>query len=281
MLKEGDRRGQITVFIIIAIVIVAVALFIIFLSPRITDLFLSEQRASQILASQVEPLRDSVADCVSEVSKEFFDKIGENGGYYDAGSLPRLYLAGQEYVVVMYKDTNRVRVNKLPLQASIELQYREFLEQEGYDKIDECLNDFSGFKRTMGVEPGPRTIDAEIKDDFVLFNVNWPITIKKTTITKTITKEVTQKFATLTIPFGKVWRVADDIVECEVQVDCDFEGEKIDQYVFAHPETLKHISFTSRSITENNIAWILETEPYRGGEEKYMFYFGIMREPLL
>jgi uncharacterized protein YacL (UPF0231 family) len=273
-----NKRGQVTTFIIIAIVIVAVALFIIFLRPRITDLFMSEQRATELLASQVEPIRDAVADCVSESSQDFFITTALQGGNYDPGSLPRIYLAGQEYVVVMYKDSNMVRVNKLPMTSSIEQDYINFLEGEGFIKIDECLNNFDSFKRTVDIELGQRKITAEIHDEIIIFNVDWPITIKKQTITKTITQQVTQKQAQFLMPFGNLWQVAADMVECESQVDCDFEGVKIDEYIWDYPQLLKYISFTSSSIDENNIAWILESQPFRENEEKYQFYFGIMRE---
>ena len=278
MLGRRGKRGQFTIFIIIAIVIIAAALFIVFLRPRITDLFMSEQRATEILASQVEPIRDAIGDCVTESSEEFFITLGEKGSYYDPGSLPRIYLAGTEYVVIMYKDSNMVRVNKLQSLTEIQNQYIYYLSNEGYEKIDNCLNNFASFKRTMSVEPGARSINADIKDDFIKFTVDWPITIKKQTVTKTITQQVTQKDAQLLIPFGKVWGIADDIVECEVQVDCDFEGVKIDEYIFDNPELLQYISFTSSSIDENNIVWRFETQPYRKNEEKYQFYFGIMRE---
>ncbi len=278
MLERRGKRGQVTIFIIIAIVIIAVALFIIFLRPRITDLFMSEQRATEILASQVEPMRDAVGDCVTESSEEFFITLGEKGSYYDPGSLPRIYLAGREYVVIMYKDSNMVRVNKLQSLTEIQNQYIDYLNNEGYEKIDNCLNNFASFERTMGVEPGARSINVDIKDDFIKFTVDWPIIIKKQTVTKTITQQVTQKDAQLLIPFGKVWGIVDDIIECEVQVDCDFEGVKIDEYIFDNPELLQYISFTSSSVDENNIVWVLETQPYREQEEQYRFYFGIMRE---
>jgi hypothetical protein len=276
--KIRSKRGQFTIFIIIAIVIVAVALFIIFLRPRISDLFMSEQRATEILASQVEPLRDAITDCVSESSQDFFVTIGEKGGYYDSGSLPQIYLAGINYITIMYKDSNSVRVNKLPSLIEIENQYITYLTNEGYQKIDACLNDFDSFRKTIDIELEPRSINAEIKDDFVIFEVDWPITIKKQTVTKTITQEITQKDSKLFIPFKKVWQVADDIVECEVQVDCDFEGVKIDEYIYANPELLKYISFKSSSIDEDNIIWVLETQPYREQEEQYRFYFAISRD---
>lgn len=278
MWKIRGKRGQVTTFIIIAIVIVAAAMFIIFLRPRIADLFMSEQQATQMLASQVEPIRDAVADCVSESSEDFFITVALNAGNYDPGSLPRIYLAGQEYVVAMYKDSNKVRINKLPMLSTIEKDYETYLENEGYTKIDECLNNFNSFKRTVDIEPGQRTITADIQDEVIIFNVDWPITIKKQTVTKTITQQFNQKEANFIMPLGNLWNVAADIVECEVQVDCNFEGIKIDKYIWDHPKLMQYVSFTSSSLDESNIVWFLESQPYRENEEKYQFLFGIMRE---
>lgn len=277
-MKLRGKRGQATIFIIIAIVVIGVALFVIFLRPRITDLFMSEQQATQTLASQVDPIRDAVADCVTESSKDFFIILGANGGYYDPGSLPTIFVGARNYVVVMYKDNNMVRVNKLPSLTEIENQYINYLQDTGYDKIDSCLNNFNSF-RNMDIEPGVRSINTDIKDDSIFFKVDWPITIKKHTITKTVSQTITQKDAELLIPLGKAWNVAADIVECEVQIGCNFEGVKIDEYIFDNPELLQYISFRlQKDPPGENYAWILETQPYREQEEKYNFYFGIMRD---
>lgn len=249
------------------------------LRPKIVDYFMSEQKASQVLASQVEPLRDSIATCTKQVSLEFFNTIGSYAGYYNIGEMPAFFFAGNTYVIVMYKDTNKVRVNKLPSLISIEQQYSEFLKTEGYAKIDKCLNNFAGFKRSIDVEPGVRTITAEIKDETVTLKIDWLITIKKQTITKTITQTITQKDVELLLPFGTVWKVTNDIINCETQVDCKFEGIKIDKYIWDNPDTLRYLSFYPRSLSENEITWLLETIPYRTGEKVYRFYFGINREP--
>ncbi len=274
-----SKRGQITIFIIIAIVIVAAVLIVLVLRPKIVDYFMSEQRASQVLASQVEPLRDSIASCTKQVSLEFFNTIGTQAGYYYVGEMPAFIFAGNAYVIVMYKDTNKVRVNKLPSLSSIEKQYSDFLETEGYAKIDKCLNNFAAFKKSIDVEPGARTITAEIRDEAVTLKIDWPITIKKQTITKTITQTVVQKDVDLLSPFGRVWKVANDIVNCETQVDCKFEGIKIDEYIWDNPDTMRYLSFYPRSLSENEITWLLETVTYRTGEKVFRFYFGIKREP--
>jgi len=208
----------------------------------------------------------------------FFNTIGDNGGYYKIETVHLLYFAGHEYVVDMYKDKNNARINQLPFLSGIESQYETFLQNEGYAEIDKCLNNFAGFKRVIDVEPGNRKIILDIKDETVTIKIDWPITISKPTFTKKITQTITQQDAELLVPFGRVWHVANDIINCEAQVDCRFEGITIDRYIWNNPDTMKYLSFYPRSIDENNIVWLLETIPYRAGEEVYRFYFGIQRE---
>lgn len=276
MIKRG-KKGQLTLFIIIAAVIVAVAAITIFFWPTISGFFMSQQQAQQFLASQAEPLREAVADCVYKVSYPAFETIGEGAGYYDTTGLNFLYFGGNDYVVVMFKDAARQRINKLPSLTQIENQYQLFLSDKGNEEIDKCLNNFAAFKRVMKVEPGERKINAFIYPDVIILNVDWPITISKQTARAEARQTVNQKPVTMLVPLGYMWQTANKVVDCETQVDCKYEGIKWDEDTWNNPYRLHYISRDARSINENQIIFILESVPYRQGELPYRFNFAIDR----
>jgi len=272
-----NKRGQLTLFIIIAIVVVAVVVIGIIFWPTISSLFMSQQQAESYLASQAEPLRDAVHDCVYSVSYPAFERMGLQAGYYDITGLDTLYFAGTDYVVVMFKDSQAQRINKFPTIAQMEEQYQLFLEKEGNAAIDSCLNNFASFKRKMDVEPGERKINALVYYDAVILEVEWPITIRKQTARAKAERIIEQKPVTLLMPLGYMWQTANTIVDCEVQVDCEYEGLKWDEDTWNNPYRLQYISRDARSINENQIAFILESVPYRTGEFPYKLNFAIDR----
>ena len=277
MIKRG-KKGQVTLFIIIAIVIIAVAAIGVIFWPRISGVFMGQQQADSFLASQSEPLRDAVYDCVESVSEEIFETIGLQAGYYTWYHLYAIDQAGTK-VVVMFKDDNSVRVNKLPSLNMIAQEYEDALEADGYDKIDQCLNDFSSFKRKMGVEPQERKITAEIRDDEILIDINWPIKISKATIRGDAIQVIEQKDVLLLIPLGKIWQVANDIVNSEVQQE-PFADLVFQEYVTSNYNTLlKYITIDGpiHGPEYDVITFLLTTQPYREGEEEFKFYFACDR----
>ncbi len=272
-----DKRGQVTLFIIIAIAIVAAAVLAVVFWPAISTMFMSQQQAETFLASQAEPLRDSVYDCVYFASYPALERMGSQAGYYDTTGLDSLYFTGSDYVVVMFKDSAKQRINKLPSKTQIEEQFSLFLEREGYFEIDDCLNDFSSFKRKMDVEPGQKEITASINPDFIVLEVDWPIKISKQTARATAEQTVNQRPVTFLIPLGNLWYTANRIVDCETQIDCDYEGLKWDEETWDDPYTLQYVSRDALSINENQIVFLLESIPSRTGEFPYKFNFAIDR----
>ncbi len=271
-----NKRGQVTLFIIIAIVVVATALLAWFFWPRISGFFMSEQATSAFLASQVAPVQDAVYDCVELTAYNGFEILGLQAGYYIT-NLNTLYFAGNDFVVVAFKDSAKQRINKLPSSEQIKEQFSLYLEKEGNDAIDSCLNDFSGFKRKMDIEPGERTITSTIRDDSIIINVDWPVKISKQTMRAKVEQQINQKPVTLLIPLGNILQVTSTIVECETKIDCNYEGIEWDKHTWNNPLILQHMTRDAISLNENQINFFIETIPYRPGELPYKFYFGVDR----
>lgn len=272
-----SKRGQLTIIIIIAVIIVALGLITYFLWPRISSLFMSQDQASRILSSQIEPIRQSVSDCIEENSLPIFYRIGLQAGYYDTTGLSTFYSTGKDFIVVMYKDSNKQRINKLPALNQIENQYQIFLEKEGNAAIDKCLNNFASFKRTINIEPGTRKITPLIYNDVVVLYIDWPLKISKQASGDEVSQNINQKPVMLLIPLGQLWQTANKIVDCETQIDCKYEGLVWDQDNWNNPFRLQYITKESRYLNKNQIVFLLESIPYRPNELPYQFNFAIDR----
>jgi hypothetical protein len=273
----NQKRGQVTLFIIIALVIVALALLVIFFWPKINSAFMSQQQAQQLLASQAEPLRQAVYDCIQTSSVKGFTKMGLQGGYYDTTGLNKISYLGNDFTVEMYKDASMQRINKLPTLSQIEYQYQLFLKQEGNAEIDKCLNNFAGFKRVMNIELGERKITPLIYYDAIVLQVDWEMKISKQAGSNNAQQTINQKQVIMLVPFGYLWQTANKVVDCESQVDCKYEGIEWDKDTWNSPFRLQYINKEAISITKNQIAFLLESIPYRPGEESFRFNFAIDR----
>ena len=77
-----NKKGQVTLFIILGIIIVVVALLV--LHTR-TNLFLFNPSVED-LNNQLEGINEHVVDCIFEVGEEPIRRIGLQGGYLGASS---------------------------------------------------------------------------------------------------------------------------------------------------------------------------------------------------
>ncbi|MCS7134593.1 MAG: hypothetical protein NZ889_01910 [Candidatus Pacearchaeota archaeon] len=269
-----NKRGQLTTIVIIAVVAVAASLLAFFLFPSIRDFFVSREKAEQILASQIEPFRDYIADCIEEASYEFFEKAGMQAGYYEITGLSSLHFAGKDYIVVVFKDAANHKINKLPSLGQIEMQYQLFLEREGNSKIDSCVKK-AKFK--LEAEPKERKLRAEIHDDAIIIRVDWPILVRKRSAAGTIEQLIEQKQVMLLIPLGYLWKAANTIVDCETKKDCKYEAIEWDKHTWNNPFSLRYVNKEARSLNKDQIVFLLESIPYRPGEKAYKFNFAIDR----
>lgn len=274
MLSKRGKRGQVTLFIIIAIVVVAVAALILFLWPRISGLFMSKQAAEQMLMAQGDQIRKSISDCIASTSYDILMTMGLQAGYYTT-ELYAVDFGGPKYVV-LYKDDNKIRVNKLPSLELMKSEFARALEAKGNSAIDSCLNNFASFKRIIDMKIGERKLNLTIAEDSVFINVDWPITISKTTTAGTVSQTIKQEPVEVLIPLGRVWTFANDIVNYEAKQD-NFEDIE-DSYNWKYPERREHLLlYTARAPTYEQVIYIITTIPYRKGEPEYRFYFAVDR----
>lgn len=271
-----NKRGQLTAFIIIAIIVVAVGIFLSFFWPKVSSYFLSENQARALLDSQTESLRTAIQDCTEEVSKEIITDLGVQAGYYDYSHLYSIEFSGPK-VVIMFKDVNKNRINHLPTRNKVEEEFKKAMDEFGYKKIDQCLGNLNNFKRTIEINEKEKNISINVDEEKVFVYVNWPMTVSKQTITGKVSQEINQRDIELNIPFGRTLNVAQDIINTEIN-QTDFV-EVIDKYILTHAYSLNYVRINSQNYpTSMKTIYYINTIPYRTGEEEFRFYFAVDRE---
>ncbi len=270
-MKRG-KRGQVTLFVVIAIVIVSAIALLLIIKPGIITPQMSEEEAKQFLASKVEPLRDFTAECVETVSLNYFGRIGAHAGYYRYSGLNVIDFAGDK-VVVAYKIDSEF-VNALPsLSLICNKGFDIYMQEEGYKMLDECTDNFKSFKKAMDVSEGAREITAECREEDIVINAEWSITASKADVSL----DVKPKGIKLLIPLKTLWSVANDVINDEAKNEL-FQAGNIDSYIANNDLSSRNVRIEGRLYpTYKDAIILLRSVPYRTGEEEYIFNFAVNR----
>lgn len=270
MLKRG-KKGQLMLFVIVAVLVVALGIMAWLFWPRIQEVFMTKAQAMAFLASQSTALQDSVRYCIKRVSTDLIKEQGLHAGYYSYSHLYGIDYAGPKLIVV-FKDANHFRINELPSLDLMQKEFEKAMQAEGYSAILSCLNNFAEFKKKMRIEADEPVIKAEFLDETVIIKPEWQIKLKKARASLTLKP----KPITLLIPVGRAWRVAKDIVNSEVEQK-NFIVE-FESYLRDHTEIMKHTRINAQNYpTAKQTIYMISTVPYRPGEEPFFFNFAVDR----
>ena len=168
------KRGQVTIFIIIAVVVVG----------AIVGYFSLRKGSSENISPDLKPVYDYYLSCLEATAEQGIHLLGEQGGYikvpdFVPGSayMPfssQLDFFGQPVPYWMYVSGNNLLREQVPTKRGM----TRALEKYVSERIKDC--DFSDFER-MGysIQIGNGSVKANIKDLEVDLNVNNKVSISK------------------------------------------------------------------------------------------------------
>ncbi|MEN9626635.1 MAG: hypothetical protein RL557_963 [archaeon] len=152
-MKKG---GQIFIFIIIAIALIA-AVAVYFFAVR------SPENSS----TDIVPIQSFITDCIGQTTREAVYIIGQSGGYV---TLPEKSTAN---AIAIYFDKGTVL---MPSRETMEHELNTFVNEA----LLFCTQHFYSFE-DVEVEEGEITTRGIIKESTIDFNVHYPLAIKKGT----------------------------------------------------------------------------------------------------
>jgi hypothetical protein len=153
------KKGQLTIFVMVAIVIVVV----------IVGYFLIEGSfgVDKSVSPEVSPLYDAVMDCVSDVTEDSIYEIGGSGGYFDLPEKVNSFSIPYYF----YEDENLA-----PSLEVVEGEIAKYVEQMLFFCVEKVYSESPSYE----VEGGEINVDVEIrKDDKVYFSIDYPFDIFK------------------------------------------------------------------------------------------------------
>lgn len=163
-----NRKGQITIFIIIAIVIVALGILIYLFYPQI----------STTLGGQEQDPNSFIQSCIEDEIKSNVDLVSSQGGSLN----PEPYILYQDekiqYLCYTEKYSQLCIVQKPLLKEHIESEIKKGIEQ----KVKECFNElkssFEGRGYDVSVKEGQ--VKVELLPGWVVSTFNYSVTLTKT-----------------------------------------------------------------------------------------------------
>ena len=195
-----NKKGQVTIFIIIAIIIVA----------AVAGYFILKGSKGSFSQGFSEPVSNYVQTCLDNSLEEVVIGIGQGGGYFypnefstDSGVS---YYYGKEGVF------------NFPLKEDIEEEISKVVSE----KLVECTNNFTDFT-TYDIESRDPEIETEISEEKVKIFVEYPIKI-----TKGENNVVLENFRTeINVKLGLIYGVVEKIIEEEplkkgICLSCNF-----------------------------------------------------------
>jgi hypothetical protein len=274
-----QKKGQIAIWVIVALVIVVLGIAAYLIFPDFFRIGFNKQKAKQIILEQSENLRDTIAYCTEETVKYCLDKIGRRGGYYNVDSLKKFDFAGDKYVVV-YCDNGQY-INKLPsLNYIFDVSLQQCFENEGNNMIDNCvkLNNFKRFFSIKELERRKINVNA-YSDCDVYVNISWPMLLSKTTLAGKVEQKIDQKEIVFPMCVKKLWDIASDIVTLEVEKGIWYNNA--DKYIQDHSyEKLRYVDIKTQvpSGEWQATIFMLKSIPFRPKEKEFSLYFVISRK---
>jgi len=241
-----NKRGQLAIFVIIAIVIIAVILVLLF--PRIR------------IGIQPAPPEVELRNCLSENVQGLLNTSLENGGELN----PRLYYLYNNITVGYVCYTTEWYVpcvmQKPLLKKHIEDEIEEAVKEEVRLCLDIMLDEFESRGYDVDVE-GDNMIDVEIIPENVIISLNSEITFtkgedsSKLTIPKADFKSQAYKLIAIASSIAN-WesRYGDAVPETYMGFYPDVKVEKKKQvegstvYILSHRDTNEVFNFASRSV---------------------------------
>jgi hypothetical protein len=166
------KKGQITVFIIVGIIILFLALLVFYLwnyghSSRFNPFLFSENS-----------LKSFVTDCIEKETEDGIYELGVHGGYIYVPKEIKLITSINELGEEMSYTSLHLMNNKtyLPSLETMQTDLSRYIEEN----LVRCLDDFSIYKqKSIIISYRPPKAKTVITTDSVAVNLEFPVTAKK------------------------------------------------------------------------------------------------------
>ena len=191
------KRGQITVFIIIGLIVLFIIGTVLYITrTEVLRDFETDRPGVVKVLQQVQPLQDLVVSCIDRLGTDGLRKIGDSGGYIDTGQLSYNPASPTEGDAVQFSpgagpivaywwymkskntcEQNCIFDSKRPQLRGSGLSIENQLSEYVTDNLRGCLGNFEEYTK-LGCkveELGEPEVTANIAEDDIFFVGKYPL----------------------------------------------------------------------------------------------------------
>ncbi|MEM4244799.1 MAG: hypothetical protein QXR60_01160 [Candidatus Nanoarchaeia archaeon] len=205
-----EKRGQLTVFIIIGVVLVIVVALLLYYK---TNIFLVNPTAED-LNIRLDDIREHIIRCTGKVGEPPIRQIGLQGGYLSTPpDTYRLYNDSTISYLCYSMPGTPYCVNRMLTRSDMEKQLSAAIDFGLQTCVD--VHGFQKFGSFDIITPKKWTVDTRIGSDMVVVTVNYPVRLRSR---RSDVEVSAQEFTTtFNYPLGYLYDVSQDILDYETQ----------------------------------------------------------------
>jgi hypothetical protein len=163
-MKKDEKRGQVTIFIIICIFICAIIIFLFLLKEPLKNLY-----QQKYLSSEISQINSYTYDCIFQSGVNAIRIIGIQGGKIE---LNNNYLF-TNFSLIHYGFLNKRNV--LPSKFEIENEISHYIDS----RLPECFDESILENSSVNIKEEKSLSKTIISNDSVIIKTKFPITISK------------------------------------------------------------------------------------------------------
>jgi len=242
-------KGQVTIFILVAVLLVGIAGGILLFSNKNND---ASSRAPANLKQEVGQIDGVINDCVNQRAIDAIRIVGLQGGYI---ILPEKYIPTQfSNIAYGYYDGK----NTLPSKTIVENEIKSYIEST----IPYCIVD-DNFESVSIVKSNP-SVRVSIEKNIINVDVKIPVSVTKKNDSSTFTLDNTHSYK-ISVRLGDMIDTANLISNKQVK-----EGDYIPvSYLLEFDYNV--IALTA---DQNNVVYAINDDKNKLGNVSYSFLFG-------
>ncbi len=241
------KRGQVTTYFIIGILFLVIIIGVVITRQNLLkSTFKKEIQEELTLPPHLLQVKTLIDSCIDSSSQDLLLILGSQGGYIN---LPSPYL---ETSLLSYSYAYYQGQNKLNSLTNMQNEFSQSLSL----LVSSCA-DFSKFP-ALKIESKPINARTTIKDDSILLELYYPLTITKDSQTTQLNPKYTKTFQ---IRLGKIHSIAQEIVNRAIRdpdnIDLTYLLETgLDIDIYPYDDTTLVYQLTDKESSINNLPFV-------------------------
>lgn len=217
------KRGQVTIFIVLGIVILIAFGFLAAIKLNLFKTEFERELVRSQVPEQLKPVKTYIDNCLSSISETAVYTLSSRGGYLSIPKdiIPRsinnpfsnsleIY-PGNEVAYWFYESANAIQKQQIPTTEGIELELEEYLNEHFSDCYYELGTYYNqGFEIELSEDVDSK---VNLENNHIEITIDAPMYVALNDVTKTIEKHTIK----LEIPLKKFYDLSKKILENELE----------------------------------------------------------------